>query len=110
MVIKDVADMYDRLVSMSTEEALGQEGIENTKALLGIVSPCADEAQEIITRSVDEALFCKFLKIVQKLGVSVCGAEGQTSVLIADMKGDLTAYTHTVILTVIGALIQDEVL
>lgn len=70
----------------------------------------ADMAKEFLTERMVEKDFTRFMLLVQKTVVAVMLDEGESLIVFADQDGSLKGYTHTVILTVIGALIEDEVL
>lgn len=107
MSIKTCAELMGRVIDKGGIEA---NDLENITKSTEEFNRLADMAKEFLTERVAEKEFTRFLLFVQKTVVAVMLSEGESLIVFADQDGSLKGYTHTVILTVIGALIEDEVL
>ena len=111
MTIKTIVGVFEKMMKGSLLENLkNEEMAESVYSLVGELRDDTEVATSTILASMTEEQFVKLLLMIQKMSVSLGVAEGETQVLKADMSGELQGYTHTVVLAVIGELIQDEVL
>lgn len=110
MNIKDIVELYDSVRGASSvDEALEKNqgvGIELIKSLSGK----ADIATDVILSRIPGEDLVKFLKIVQDAVVSAMVLSGENKILLPAVSGELSGYTHTIVLTVIGLLIEEEIL
>ena len=110
MTIKSIVDAFDKIRS------LGLRGMkdDSTPALLsdliGELENDAETAKNTIISKISEEELVKLMLMIQKCVVTVSAIQGDSAILLADIQGELQAYTHTVVLSVIGVLIEDEVL
>ena len=106
MSIKSVVKLYSKIIEgnldeQTLEEAMGQRDEFNRLANL---------AQGVLEERITEKELVRYLLGVQKTCVAALMSSGNMSIFAADADNTLTAYTHTVVLTVIGGLIEDEIL
>lgn len=106
MSIKSVVSLYSKIIEgrfdeQILEEAMGQRDEFNRLANL---------AQGVLKERITEKELVRYMLGVQKTSVAALMSSGDMSIFAADADGSLNAYTHTVVLTVIGALIEDEIL
>jgi hypothetical protein len=105
MSIKDVSDTMAKVLKNKKDENLRVELFEKTEDFERLSSM----ARDFLLERMEEKDFVRFMLVVQKAVLASMLSEGDFSLLLAD-QGSLQPYTHTVVLTVIGALIEDEIL
>ena len=111
MSIKSINDSFMKLRESDIETIEDGEIEAITEPMYNEFSECADLAQDILKKSVAEKDLVVLMLAIQKAIVASKNADGGGATLfMADLAGDLQSYTHTVILTTIGVLIQDEIL
>lgn len=69
-----------------------------------------DLAKSTILEKMPEGDVVKTMLIVQKFVSGIGASQGKAGILMAEMDGSLQGYTHTVVLTTIGLLMDEEVL
>lgn len=112
MTSKSLNDLYNRVRRLSAAEAIEDE---ETSILISEsieeLSSVSDIAKEIILGKISEKEFIRLMDMIQNITTATAVlTTGETGLLAANMDGSLQAYTHSVVLCVIGELIQDEVL
>ncbi len=111
MSIKSILDTYNQINESSLEESLSSPTLpETTNNLFDELEKDMDVAKDIILAKMSERDLVNFMLMVQKMAVTACMMSGSKFILQADISGELQGYTHSVVLSVIGALIQDEIL
>ena len=110
MNIDQIVSAYEEINSESFEDAFSKKSADREEELIKEFRKSFRISKDIILQSIDEVKFTKFMTMVQKTTVAVCALRGNENLAIADLSGELYGYTHTVVLTIIGALIQEEIL
>ena len=106
MSIKSVVKLYSKIINGELDEDTIMEAMGNGVEFRRL----ADSAQKVLEERITEKELVRYLLGVQKTSVAALMSQGEMSIFAADADGSLNAYTHTVVLTVIGALIEDEIL
>ena len=106
MSIKSVVKLYSKIINGELDEDTIMEAMGNGVEFRRL----ADLAQKVLEERITEKELVRYLLGVQKTSVAALMSQGKMSIFAADADGSLNAYTHTVVLTVIGALIEDEIL
>ena len=110
MSIKTIVDTYGKLLGGNILETLADEDLqEEVNLLYSEIKKDAEVARITVLANMPEERFVKLLAMIQKMSVAL-GLDNGTLVAKADISNELQGYTHTVVLAVIGALIEDEVL
>jgi hypothetical protein len=106
MSIKTVVESFKKAIDSDDPESL------NTVYELhrDEMEKASNDAQKFVLERISEGDFVKLLAAIEKIVVAEGVAGGETSLLLCEMKNELQAYTHSVVLTAIGLLIQDEIL
>jgi hypothetical protein len=110
MSIKSVAKLYDTMKGQDVEYAMTEEGGKESTELFHEFTENADNAQKIITDSVSESDFVKYMTMAENAAITAMVMNGEFDALNLKKSGLLRDYTHTVVLAIIGGLIRDEVL
>jgi cellobiose-specific phosphotransferase system component IIB len=106
MSIKTVVDSFKKAIDSDDDDSLGTVYELHRDEM----EQASDEAKKLILEKLSEGDFVKLLAAIEKVVVAECVAGGETSLLLCEMKNELQAYTHSVVLTAIGFLVQDEIL
>ena len=106
MSIKSVVKLYSKIINGELDEDTIMEAMGNGVEFRRL----ADLAQKVLEERITEKELVRYLLGVQKTSVAALMSQGEMSIFAADADGSLNAYTHTIVLTVIGALIEDEIL
>lgn len=110
MGIKRINEIYDAIKGASADNLFSDQLYDMSRESLTEFERAAENAKNIILGSIDEREFVKLMMMAQKITVSAGLLDGNRQTFLADMSGELQGYTHTVVLAVIGALIEDEIL
>ncbi len=70
----------------------------------------SDIAKKALFERMDEKSLVLFMLMVQKMVSTLAIKNGDKSIMLAEMSGELQAYTQTAILATIGTLMADEIL
>ena len=106
MIIKDVSNAMAKVLKNKADENLREELFDKTEDFERLSSM----ARDFLLERMEEKDFVRFLLVVQNSVLATMAAMGDFSLLLANETKELQSYTHTVVLTVIGALIEDEIL
>ena len=87
--------------------AAAQEKVNNLRKEM---EGCSNLAEKVICERLPEADFVKLMFMIQKTVSAMAASNGGSSIVLAEVSGELQSYTQTVILTAIGYLIQEEIL
>lgn len=108
MSIKSVAGLYQKMIY---EKGLSVDLFKEISSETDDFVRLADLARTALNElSVNEKDFVRFMLIVQKAIVAKMVSDGEVSMLLADQDDSLKGYTHTIVMVVLGALIDEEVL
>ena len=84
---------------------------ESDTAVSEYLIKCSRAGEDFIKSKISEQSFVKFLAFVKALTIISAQKSGVgSSLLDSDRLGELTGYTHALIITVLGALVEDEAL
>lgn len=87
------------------------DGMEEIPAKQEYADYCALSAKNILTASIDSKELAAIINEVSALVGLKCTVEyGDSGLLLAQMSGALKTYSHTVVMMVIGILIDHEIL
>src|SRR5687767_12343116 len=111
MKMKEITDLSE---SLANSVPTSQEEVERITGevdnILNALGESAEQAREIIMAKMPEKDYVDFLQTLQKITTFSSAMRGEFSLTMAMASGELTGYTHSVILATIGALINEEIL
>lgn len=111
MSIKSIVGFFEDIKSRDISEAFNpskenqQQAVEAFKEM----EKNTGVAQEEILSRITEEEFVKFMLMVQKMTIVSAVSEGKPELAMV-RDSSLQSYTHSVVLAVIGALIEEEIL
>lgn len=111
MNIKQINEMYEEIKSAGFDELIGGKST-NSKVieLFFELEKQSGAAQDVILSAISEKELVRLMLMIQKTTVSAVLMNGRFSILQTDSDGSLQAYTHSVVLAVIGLLMAEEIL
>jgi hypothetical protein len=108
MNIKDILNFESRAV---TGLASDEEIDEHLEKMGDYLNQKSEEGTKIVLSRMNEEDFVRMVREVKRsLMVSMLSQEQGGLLTMADMAGDLDAYTHTIILSVLAILAEEEVI
>lgn len=110
MSIKTIVDKFMSIHDVSDEDVFSKENMETGLSIRNELKADTEVAQKLLTSQISEGQLVKLCLAAQRIATAELAASGKFQMMIADASGELQSYTQTVILSVIGALIQDEIL
>lgn len=110
MNIKDIVELYDSVKGASSLDEAFEKNQGMGVKLLETLSGKADIATDVLFSRIPEEDLVKFFKIIQDAIVSAMVLSGNGKILVPAVSGELVGYTHTVVLTIIGLLVEEEIL
>src|SRR5512139_3023333 len=110
MSIKSVVSISDRMTKAGLFGVFDEELREAYSGFSSEVDENFEVAKKTILSRLEEPEFCKYLAMICEHSVSRITASGDSSLVMVLQSGVLRDYTDTVVLAVIGGLIQDEIL
>lgn len=112
MKMKEITELLSAIgkngIPSNSEEL--EKTMDRINSVVGTLGDEAQQAKEIITAKMPERDLVEFFETVQKVTVFGAAANGDFGMMMAMASGELTSYTHSVILATIGALINEEIL
>lgn len=111
MSIKSAISASKKIKEMGIEGFMQDQEMENFTGDFGkeIEKNC-ETAKKVILESLSEGDFVKFVLMTQKILSTMSIMRGEQAILLAELEGSLQPYTQTVVLAVIGAFIEEEIL
>jgi hypothetical protein len=108
MSVKEILDFEER-----AENGLVSDGdIEQYLSEVGdYLNEKSEEGKSIVLSKMSEERFVRLLREVKRaLMTSLLSQDKGAMLAIADISGELNAYTHTIILSVLEILAEEEVI
>lgn len=117
MKIQELLELEERLSNANVllelfgDDDGGENSISNkyNEAKQSLEKNALDAKSTIIAKIPEEKLV-DAISIVQHIATSIVAAQGDMSLMESQMRGVLQPYTHTVVLTVLGILMEEEVI
>lgn len=108
MNVKEILDFEERTIDGKVTD----EEIENYLNEVGeYLIQKVEEGKNIVTSKMSEERFVRLLREIKRtLMTSLLSNDEGALLTFADMAGELTPYTHTVILSTIAILAEEEVI
>lgn len=111
MSIKQINEMYERLKNSQNGEAIADPSFSNKIIdLISELNNHSEVSKNVVLSVMSEEEFVHLMLMVQKMVVAAMAMNGEFSIMQADLDRSLQEYTHTVVLSVIGLLISEEIL
>jgi hypothetical protein len=108
-----LVDLFYEMRETGLEKALSGDADDlssKVSVALDKLEASSEIAKSLLTDRMTEEKIVLFFLMVQKMASTLALQNGDNSIMLAEMSGELQAYTHTVILSAIGTLIADEIL
>lgn len=108
MNVKEILDFEERAIN----ELLDDEEIEKyLNEVSEYLNQKAEEGKNIVTSKMSEERFVRLLREVKRaMMTSLLSNDAGALLTFADMAGELTPYTHTIILSTLAILAEEEVI
>lgn len=110
MSIKNIVEYYELINEIGADEAAKKIDPEETSAIFDEMDENYELAKKVILEKISEEQFVKFLRVVKKMVTFMAAGNGEVAPAILDQLGELDGYNHTFSLSLIGALIKEEIL
>lgn len=113
MRVKDVVELHDKI----TDGGVNPENLDDIKSIIelaGYFEKLSEKGKEVVTKRMNEQDFVKVVRMCESaVVVSVLAHDrdvvGGFHLLMAKSEGALDGYTRTVVLAILGVLIDEEV-
>lgn len=104
MNIKEMSEMANKIANGGFGESEFGDAMETLYS-------CADQAKEVVLGKISEKDFVGFCRFVKDVALSAALVKGNgRNLLLAEMSGELDGLLDTYFLSVLGLLMQEEVL
>jgi|SRR5688572_5710203 len=113
MKMKEIIAEHEKIGNGLNELNLKEvlENADRVRKMSESVEDGAEKFKTILLQKIPEKTFVEFMEAMQTLTLSAMASNGCGFTLLqAHASGDLEGYTHTVLFSVIGVLINEEIL
>lgn len=110
--MKRLAFLHRKMREMNPAEAMlrGTELIENNQEIVGYMENVSTKAQDLILEKVNEEEFVQALSCMCATLCSEFLMEGKVSSYKFLTSGEMDLFVHTILMSVIGMLVDEEIL
>lgn len=112
MKIKDLIAMEEKMSKVETlfEAISGGDITSEYSEAKRSLEANALRAKEVITAKFTEEQAVRAMEMVEKTVVAIMSSQGDQTLLAAQLSGALQTYTHTIVLTMMGVFMEEEVI
>lgn len=110
--MRGLLEKYRTMSKMGLKEVMngGFDAIEFSDKMGEYVNEISEKAQQVILEKADERDFVQAINAIVSTTIFAMLQEGRTSQLKFMMGDDLQPFVHTITLSIIGMLIDEEIL
>lgn len=110
--LAELIEMVETAKRTDTNDFLRHGGFDAYTEAMEFLEKNSEEAMRIILSKISEKDFVRLMGVVKSFTLSAMLSHGEgPNILMAQMNGrELDGFTHTIVLSVIGLLISEEIL
>lgn len=111
MNYKDVLEFSSKTKEMELDISNSREYFETIVKIGGWLNEKSEEGMKIVLNRLTEEDFVTFVRAVKATLMTSMVIEGEgTTLLIAEAEGELDPFIHTIFLSLLGVLAEEEVI
>jgi len=112
MKAKDLVDFVDQKRGQSIEEAMSSSNSEIINQMMRYMDNKSEEAKALILEKMSEKDFVNIISLIDSMVLAEMTMHNKGTMLVLSKMGNdgFQEFTHTLILTVLGILVDEEVI
>lgn len=111
MNMQGLLKYHHEQVNMSVEECLTQNDGDRLMVMTEYAYKMSESGKEIVLSAVKEEDFVKIIDVIENMVLASIMTNGKgKGLLLEKMQGSLQGFSHTMILTILGILADEEVI